>query len=136
MKKEELPEASVSGYNPIQVLEDEYRNYKGHTNVVIREQLAEIHKKNLKKLAQMSEEEILKEKKNLEENLNPRIIQFLKSKSKKSCKRQFNQDSTIQHDILPTNEPKMNINVSIDKDIKLSPNDNDKMKIGKLIFYS
>lgn len=108
---------------------NEYSNNKEQTNVIIEDQLAtEIHKENLGRLAEMSEEEILKEKKNLEETLDPSIIQFLRNKNKKSGKRSFNQDCIIQHDILSTNETRTNTNVSNDENIN-SSNDNDEIKM-------
>lgn len=114
-------------------VQDEYSNNKEQANVVIEDQLAtEIDRENLEKLAQMSKEEILKEKKNLEDTLDPSIIQFLRNKNKKSVKKFLNQDSTIQHDILPTNEAGMNINVPEcvnDRNIKSSLNDNDDTKM-------
>ncbi|XP_032680594.1 RNA polymerase II-associated protein 1 isoform X2 [Odontomachus brunneus] len=135
-KKQSLFSQKVSMIKPLKYnsmkIQDEYSNNKEQTNIVITDQLAiEIHKENLEKLAQMSKEEILKEKKNLEDILDPNIIQFLKNKNKKPIEN-INQDSTRKYDILPTNEAGMNINVSKcinDRNIKSSLNDNDDTKM-------
>lgn len=78
----------------------------------------------------MSDEEILREKRCLEETLDPSIIQFLKSKkSKESEKKLIEQIDPIQHnDILGTNEMKTDIEMCSDKDMKISDSsDNVKM---------
>lgn len=92
--------------------------------MVTEDQLAiEIHKENLEKLAKMSEEEILEEKRKLEETLDPMIIQFLKNK-KKFGKRSIEQDKQCSiSGVSKTTE--IDIEVSSDKKIKLSSNDND-----------
>lgn len=60
-----------------------HRN-KEEANFIAEDQLAiEIHQENLDNLAKMSETEILKEKKILENTLDPKIIQFLKNKKKR-----------------------------------------------------
>lgn len=82
----------------------------------------EIHKENLEKLAQMSEAEILEEKKKLEETLDPKIIQFLKNKNRKSGKRSVEQ-SDVQSNVSTANEATMNAEVSNGKKIKFSPSD-------------
>lgn len=89
----------------------------------------EIHKENIEKLARMSKEEVMKEKRNLEDTLDPNIIQFLKSKkNKKSGKRPVEQNDAAQHDVLAANdETRINTEVSSDKKIKISSNDSAKM---------
>ncbi|XP_076237613.1 RNA polymerase II-associated protein 1 [Calliopsis andreniformis] len=56
---------------------------------------SEIHKENLEKLNQMSQEDILKEKSKLEMTLKPEIIQFLKDRRNKKQKIQGTQESSI-----------------------------------------
>lgn len=91
--------------------------------MVMEDQLAiAIHKENLEKLAKMSEAEILEEKKKLEETLDPKLIQFLKNK-KKFGKRSIEQDK--QYISVASKTTGMDIEVSSDKKIKLSSNDND-----------
>lgn len=51
---------------------------------------SEIHKENLERLNQMSQEEILKEKSKLEMTLKPELIQFLKNRKNK--KQKINQE--------------------------------------------
>ncbi|XP_003704937.3 RNA polymerase II-associated protein 1 [Megachile rotundata] len=51
----------------------------------------EIHKENLERLNQMSQEEILKEKSKLEMTLKPELIQFLKDRRNKKQKMNKNQ---------------------------------------------
>ncbi|EFN89719.1 RNA polymerase II-associated protein 1 [Harpegnathos saltator] len=112
-------------HDSLKVQDDECNNDMEQASSIIKDQLAaEIHKENLEKLAQMSEKEILKEKKNLEKSLDPSIIQFLKNKNKKSGKRPLDQDVTMQHDIL-MNEERIKKNAPDDRNIELSSDDNN-----------
>lgn len=93
---------------------------------MMEDQLAiEIHKENLEKLAQMSEAEILEEKKKLEETLDPKILQFLKNKKKKIGKRSIEQDSKQFSISVTSKTTTMDTEVSSDKKMKLLSNDND-----------
>lgn len=88
----------------------------------MKNQLAiEIHKENLEKLAQMSEVEILEEKKKLEETLDPKIIQFLRNKKNKFGKRPIDQDSK-QCSASIASKTTVDTEVFSDKKIKLSNN--------------
>ncbi|XP_012214990.2 RNA polymerase II-associated protein 1 [Linepithema humile] len=117
-KLQPLTDASVE----IQKDESSHRN-KEDSNVTIDNQITnEIHKENLEKLAQMSEAEILEEKKKLEETLDPKIIQFLKNKNRKSGKRSIEQ-SGMQSNVSAANKAIINTEVSSGKKIKFSSND-------------
>lgn len=94
---------------------------KEEASFIADDQLAiEIHRENLDKLAKMSETEILKEKKTLEDTLDPKIIQFLKNK-KKYGKRSI--EKSMQGSV--ANKAIMDTEVFNDKKLKLSLNDND-----------
>lgn len=96
---------------------------KEDSNVTMDDQMTiEIHKENLEKLAQMSEAEILEEKKKLEEILDPKIIQFLKNKNRKSEKRSIEQ-SNMRSNVSTANEATMSAEVSNGKKIKFSSSD-------------
>lgn len=85
----------------------------------------EIHQENLDKLAKMSEAEILKEKKILEETLDSNLIQFLKNRKKygkRSIEESSNTASFANRVVSLDTE-------SSDKKLKLSLNDNNDMKI-------
>ncbi|XP_071631277.1 RNA polymerase II-associated protein 1 isoform X2 [Temnothorax longispinosus] len=93
--------------------------------IAMEDQLAiEIHKENLEKLAQMNEAEILHEKRKLEETLDPKIIQFLRNIKKKSGKRSIEQDNKQSSVSAASKTTAMDIEVSSDKKMKLSSNDN------------
>lgn len=83
----------------------------------------EIHKENLEKLAQMSQAEILEEKKKLEETLDPKIIQFLRNKNKFG-KRSIEQDSKQCSTSVASKTAisSLDTEVSSDKKMKLSNN--------------
>ncbi|XP_011643526.2 RNA polymerase II-associated protein 1-like [Pogonomyrmex barbatus] len=91
----------------------------------------EIHKENLEKLAQMSEVEILEEKKKLEEILDPKIIQFLKNKNKFG-KRPIEQDKK-QCNISMNNEKVIDTGAFSDKRIKLLSSDDSEMDCENVI---
>lgn len=102
--------------------------HRGKEGAVAREdQLAvEIHRENVEKLAQMSEAEILEEKRKLEETLDPKLIQFLRNKKNKSAKRPIERDSR-QLGASVASEIAIDVEVSSDKKLKLSSNDNEGM---------
>lgn len=94
--------------------------------IATEDQLAEIHRENLEKLAQMSEAEILKEKRKLEETLDPKIVQFLRSKRVKFRKRSVERDSKECSSVSVACETiAMDAEVSGDKKMKFSSNAND-----------
>lgn len=95
---------------------------------IVEDRLAiEIHRENLEKLAQMSEVEILEEKRKLEETLDPKIIQFLRDKKKKFGKRSIEQDRKQCSISVAGETTEMNAEVSSDKKMRLSSNDNSGM---------
>ncbi|XP_018394974.1 PREDICTED: RNA polymerase II-associated protein 1 isoform X2 [Cyphomyrmex costatus] len=91
-------------------------------DIVTKYHLLQIYKENSEKLAQMSEAEILREKKKLNETLDPKIIQFLRNKKNKSSKNLVEQDSR-QLSSLDMNKTAMATEVFNDKKLKLSLND-------------
>lgn len=99
---------------------------KEEVSFVAEDQLADkIHQENLDKLAKMSEAEILKEKKILEETLDSKIIQFLKNRKKygkRSIKESMNTASSTNSVVSLDTE-------SSDKKLKLSLNDNNDTEI-------
>jgi len=90
------------------------------TNIMENQWAIDIHNENLEKLSKMSEKEILKEKKILEETLNPSLIEFLRNrnKNKKLGKISIKEDNVVQNNIPVTNEVTMDIKISSNKDIK------------------
>ncbi|KAL2748309.1 RNA polymerase II-associated protein 1 [Vespula maculifrons] len=74
-----------------------------NSNAIKDSLVEEIHQENLKKLKEMTEEEILKEKKILESSLNPELIKFLKNRKKDKNKTQVNK-SDLQSCKLNSNE--------------------------------
>jgi len=112
----------------VKVHRDESFRCNKEEAIVMEDQLTiEIHKENLEKLAQMSEAEILEEKRKLEETLDPKIIQFLRNKKSKFGKRPIEQDSK-QLSASVANKILIDTEVSSDKKIKLSSNDNKGME--------
>lgn len=99
---------------------------KEEVSFVAEDQLADkIHQENLDKLAKMSEAEILKEKKILEETLDSKIIQFLKNRKKygkRSIEESMNTASSSNSVVSLDTE-------SSDKKLKLSLNDNNDTEI-------
>lgn len=99
---------------------------KEEVSFVAEDQLADkIHQENLDKLAKMSEAEILKEKKILEETLDSKIIQFLKNRKKygkRSIEESMNTASSTNSVVSLDTE-------SSDKKLKLSLNDNNDTEI-------
>lgn len=95
---------------------------------VAKDQLAiEIHQENLAKLAKMSEVEILKEKKILEDMLDPKLIQFFKNR-KKYGKRSI-EKGMQETALIPANRAITDAEVFIDKKLKRSSNDNDTASV-------
>ncbi|KZC10341.1 RNA polymerase II-associated protein 1 [Dufourea novaeangliae] len=85
----------------------------------------EIHKENVERLSQMTQEDILTEKSKLETILKPELIQFLKNKRNKQQKRKKNQE-----EIEESNDPHRKQNVTymdeeklITKDISIKDNE-------------
>lgn len=76
----------------------------------------DIHKENLEKLAKMSEEDILKEKKVLEETLDPKLIEFLRSK--KLGKRSVEQNDMARN-VLIASKATMDTEMSTNTEINL-----------------
>lgn len=74
-----------------------------NSNAIKDSLVEEIHQENLKKLKEMTEEEILKEKKILESSLNPELIKFLKNRKKDKNKTQVNKPD-LQSCKLDSNE--------------------------------
>lgn len=75
------------------------RSSNDESSVIIEGPWAtEIHKENLKRLNEMSQEEILKEKSKLEITLKPELIQFLKDRRNKKQKVMKNEASTSSKD--------------------------------------
>jgi len=99
---------------------------KEEVSFVAEDQLTDkIHQENLDKLAKMSEAEILKEKKILEETLDSKIIQFLKNRKKygkRSIEESMNTASSTNSVVSLDTE-------SSDKKLKLSLNDNNDTEI-------
>ncbi|KYQ57281.1 RNA polymerase II-associated protein 1 [Trachymyrmex zeteki] len=96
--------------NCLKIHTDESSHCDKEENIVTKYNLLQIYKENSLKLAQMSKAEILKEKRKLEETLDPKIIQFLRNKKNKST-----ENSVVLN------------KMSIDKKTKLSSNDNEEM---------
>ena len=94
-------------------------------NIVTKYNLFQIYKENSLKLAQMSEAEILKEKRKLEETLDPKIIQFLRNKKNKFMEKPIEQNRQLDASV--ANKTAVITKVSSDKKIKLSSNDNEEM---------
>lgn len=86
----------------------------------------EIHKENLEKLAQMSQAEILAEKKKLEETLDPKIIQFLRSKKNQQFGKRSVEQNKLQLNVSAINKTPESFN---NKKIKLLLNDNSDAKM-------
>lgn len=112
--------------NSTKVQRDESSRCDKEEAIVMEDQLAtEIHRENLEKLAQMSEAEILEEKRKLEETLDPKIVQFLRSKRKNFGKRLIEQDSKQCSISVASKTTAMDTEVSSDKKMKLSSDDNE-----------
>ncbi|XP_058822608.1 uncharacterized protein LOC131684081 isoform X1 [Topomyia yanbarensis] len=58
----------------------------------------QIHQENLQKLNQMGEEEILKERQYLMSTMDPKLLEFLKSRKKSGCTSEKPQQVPIQED--------------------------------------
>lgn len=86
----------------------------------------EIHKENLEKLAQMSQAEILTEKKKLEETLDPKIIQFLRNKKNQQSGKRSIEQNKLQPNVSAVNKIPESSN---NKKIKLLLNDNSDAKM-------
>ncbi|KAM0733735.1 RNA polymerase II-associated protein 1 [Formica fusca] len=100
---------------------------KEEASFVTKDQLAiEIHQENLAKLAKMSEAEILKEKKILEDTLDSKLVQFFKNR-KKCGKRLIAEDT--QETMSLADRAIIDTEVFIDKKLKLSSNDNNDTKM-------
>lgn len=114
----------------VQRNESLYHN-KEEASFVTKDQLAiEIHQENLAKLAKMSEAEILKEKKILEDTLDSKLVQFFKNR-KKCGKRSIAEDT--QETMSLSDRAIIDTEVFIDKKLKLSSNDNNDTKMGNNI---
>ncbi|XP_020282059.1 RNA polymerase II-associated protein 1 isoform X2 [Pseudomyrmex gracilis] len=99
---------------------------KEETDVAIDSQLViEIHKENLEKLSQMSQEEILTEKKKLEETLDPKIIQFLRNKRSHKSKKRSAEENKLQPNVSVINNEVIDTEPPDDKKIKLLLNKNE-----------
>lgn len=126
-RKQSLFRQHVSTLKPTKdiakIQKDEFlHSNKEEVSFVAEDQLADkIHQENLDKLAKMSEAEILKEKKILEETLDSKIIQFLKNRKK--CGKRSIEES--MNTTLSTNSVASLDTESSDKKLKLSSNDND-----------
>ncbi|XP_029167973.1 RNA polymerase II-associated protein 1 [Nylanderia fulva] len=95
---------------------------KEGASFIAEDQLAiKIHQENLDKLAKMSEAEILKKKRLIEDVLDSKIIQFLKNKKK--CRERSIEES-MQGTMPVANRAIMSTEFN-DKKLKLSSNDND-----------
>ncbi|KYN10155.1 RNA polymerase II-associated protein 1 [Trachymyrmex cornetzi] len=94
-------------------------------NIVTKYNLLQIYKENSLKLTQMSEAEVLKEKRKLEETLDPKIIQFLRNKKNKSIEKPIEQNRQLDASV--ASKTAVVIEVSSDKKVKLSSNDNEEM---------
>ena len=97
---------------------------------------SEIHKENLERLNQMSQEEILKEKSKLEMTLKPELIQFFKSRISK--KQKINQEKLentsifVKDDnITSMNEEKIISEVSDNEDVTSMQVDEPEQSIPK-----
>ncbi|XP_012059010.1 PREDICTED: RNA polymerase II-associated protein 1 [Atta cephalotes] len=94
-------------------------------NIVTKYNLFQIYKENSLKLTQMSEAEILKEKRKLEETLDPKIIQFLRNKKNKFMEKPIEQNRQLDASVV--NKTAVITEVSSDKKVRLSSNDNEEM---------
>lgn len=88
---------------------------------------AEIHEENLKKLAQMSETEILETKKTLEETMDVKLIEYLRHGKKRKTSKILTEQQSMQHSISPRHKTEIDINVSSNKKIKFPSNNKDDM---------
>ncbi|XP_011258962.2 RNA polymerase II-associated protein 1 [Camponotus floridanus] len=130
-RKQSLFRQHVSTLKPTKgiakIQKDEFlHSNKEEVSFVAEDQLADkIHQENLDKLAKMSEVDILKEKKILEETLDSKIIQFLKNRKKcekRSIEKSMNTASSTNSVVSLDTE-------SSDKKLKLSLNDNNNTEI-------
>lgn len=112
--------------NCLKIHTDESSHCDKEENIVTKYNLLQIYKENSLKLAQMSKAEILKEKRKLEETLDPKIIQFLRNKKNKSTENSVVLNSRLLSGLV-TNKTGMLTEMSIDKKTKLSSNDNEEM---------
>ncbi|KAG5327548.1 RPAP1 protein, partial [Pseudoatta argentina] len=112
--------------NCVKIHTDESSHCNKEENIMTKYNLLQIYKENSLKLAQMSEVEILKEKRKLEETLDAKIIQFLRHKKNKSIEKSIKQNRQLDASVM--NKTAVVTEVSNDKKIKLSSdNVNTKM---------
>ncbi|EGI64919.1 PREDICTED: RNA polymerase II-associated protein 1 [Acromyrmex echinatior] len=111
--------------NCVKIHTDESSHCNKEENIMTKYNLFQIYKENSLKLAQMSEAEILKEKRKLEETLDPKIIQFLRNKKNKSIEKSIKQNRQLDASVV--NKTAVVTEVSNDKKVKLSSNDNEEM---------
>ncbi|KAG5308240.1 RPAP1 protein, partial [Acromyrmex insinuator] len=117
--------------NCVKIHTDESSHCNKEENIMTKYNLFQIYKENSLKLAQMSEAEILKEKRKLEETLDPKIIQFLRNKKNKSIEKSIKQNRQLDASVTDvtstssTKETTMDTEISSNKKIKLSSDNVD-----------